>query len=313
MGKKEKIWFYSFFITGLLSIFPSCKKDIAIQLPSLMTADVVSATSTTATSGGTITSDGGSPITATGVCWNTAPSPVTSDNKTSDGKSLAFSSKLIGLIGNTTYYVRAYATNISGTAYGNEISFITQPESIKIGSQTWMLSNLNVPKYLNGDPISNVIDGTQWLSLTKGAYCDYENSTSNSITYGHLYNWYAVTDSRNICPIGWHVATKDNWLTLTDYLGGLTVAGGKMKETGTVHWHDPNFGATNESGFTALPGGHRYSDAAFYNLGINAYWWTSTEASATNANYRLVNNNGPGVSVSDFPKTGGFSVRCVKD
>lgn len=313
MERKCKIWLCSLSIIWLLLICSCGKKDTGIQLPSVTTADVVSITSTTATSGGTITSNGGSTITATGVCWNTTPSPVISGSKTSDGTSVAFSSTLSGLIGNTTYFVRAYATNVSGTGYGNEISFTTLPDAIKIGSQTWMDNNLNVTHYLNGDPIVNVIDGAQWLNLTKGAYCDYDNTSSNSTTYGHLYNWYAVTDSRNICPIGWHVATVNDWQVLTNYLGGLAVAGGKMKETGIVHWHDPNVGATNESGFTALPGGHRYSDAAFFNVGINAYWWTSTEASATNANYRLVSQNGPGMAVSDFPKVGGFSVRCVKN
>jgi uncharacterized protein (TIGR02145 family) len=313
MRKKGAIWIYSLSIAALLFVASNCDKDVDVQLPSVTTTAVGSITSASAMSGGIITSDGGSAVTGAGICWSTTPSPVISSSKTSDGAAGTFSSNMGGLLGNTTYYVRAYATNISGTGYGNELSFTTLVDAVTIGTQTWMHKNLEVTKYQNGDPIMNIIDGNQWINLTQGAYSDYDNSTPNNNTYGHLYNWYAVTDSRKLCPSGWHVSTNDDWQTLADYLGGLSLAGGKMKEPGTTHWQQPNSGATDQSGFSALPGGHRYVDGGFYNLKIAGYWWTSTEVSASNSNYALISTNGPGASLGSFPKVGGFSVRCVRD
>lgn len=128
-------------------------------------------------------------------------------------------------------------------------------QTVLIGDQCWMMENLKVTHYRNGDPIPHVTDGVTWGNLTSGAYCNYNNDEGNVATYGRLYNWYAVDDSRNIAPAGWHVPSDAEWQTLVDYLGGDAVAGGKMKEAGTTHWASPNTGATNESGFTALPGG----------------------------------------------------------
>jgi uncharacterized protein (TIGR02145 family) len=313
MDKKSTIWHCVLSLSGFAMICSGCGNDDSIQIPTLTTANITAITSTTAIGGGVISADGGSPLTETGLCWSTMPSPVITANRTSDGSSVTFSSNLAGLVGNTTYFVRAYATNIAGTGYGNEISFTTLVDEIKIGSQIWMRRNLDVTKYQNGDPIPNVTEGNSWLSQTKGAYSDYDNSTSNANVYGRLYNWYAVADSRNVCPVGWHVSTNDDWQTLTDVLGGVAVAGGQLKEAGTVHWHEPNLGAGDQSGFSALPGGHRYTDAGFYNLGVAGYWWTSTEVSASNSSNRVVSSTNSGVSVGNFAKTGGFSVRCVKN
>jgi len=131
--------------------------------------------------------------------------------------------------------------------------------SVQIGNQTWTLKNLDVSTYRNGDPIPQVQDNTAWANLSTGAWCYYLNNTANGTIYGKLYNWYAVNDPRGLAPNGYHIPTDAEWTTLTTYLGGSTLAGGKMKEAGSSHWLSPNTGATNSSGFKGLPGGFRYS------------------------------------------------------
>ena len=139
--------------------------------------------------------------------------------------------------------------------------------TIRIGTQVWMTENLKVTHYLNGDPLPGVSDNTTWGNLTTGAYCDYNNSPNYSIIYGRLYNWYSVVDIRNLCPTGWHIPSYPEWTTLFTYLGGGIVADGALRETGTTHWASPNSNATNESGFTALPGGARDEDGTFFDIG----------------------------------------------
>jgi len=185
--------------------------------------------------------------------------------------------------------------------------------TIKIGNQIWLGENLKVTHYQNGDPIPNVTDNTEWANLSTGAYCNYNNDVNNANTYGRLYNWYTVVDNRNLCPSGWHVPSDVEWTTLTDYLGGESVAGGKLKETGTTHWISPNTGATNESGFTALPGGCRYSNGAFGGIGDYGGWWSSTEGSSTDAWYRVMDYLNAGVGSYVDVKEFGFSVRCLRD
>ncbi len=182
----------------------------------------------------------------------------------------------------------------------------------KIGDQTWMLQNLKVTNYRNGDHISNVTDDGAWSSLSTGAYCEYDNDGGNVASYGLLYNWFAVDDSRNIAPEGWHVPTDAEWQTLVDYLGGAT-AGGKLKELGLTHWNSPNTGATNESGFSALPGGYRSYDGSFLDIGRYASFWSSTESNSSNAWDRFLYYGHSDVSRNFNYKSFGFSVRCVKD
>jgi uncharacterized protein (TIGR02145 family) len=136
---------------------------------------------------------------------------------------------------------------------------------------------------------------------------------SNVAAYGRLYTWYAVTDSRNVCPTGWHVPTDAEWSTLTTWLGGESVAGGKLKETGTTHWNDTNEGSTNETGFTALPGGYRYVDGTCLDIGSCGYWWSSTEGSSTYAWLRYMYYDYTDVGRDFYDKLDGFSVRCVRD
>jgi len=184
--------------------------------------------------------------------------------------------------------------------------------TVTIGSQVWMTSNLNTSKYNDGTTaIPNVTDPSAWAGLSTGAYCDYDNTPSNSTTYGKLYNWYAVNTAK-LCPTGWHVPTDTEWTTLTDYLGGLSVAGGKLKEAGTAHWPTPNTGATNEVGFTALPGGYRATNGTFFDIGYYGHWWSSPELNTNSAWYRTMHYNLSDVSRYSTNQTFGFSVRCLR-
>jgi uncharacterized protein (TIGR02145 family) len=203
------------------------------------------------------------------------------------------------LEGNITY---DSITDIDGNTY----------KTVTIGTQTWMAENLKVTKYNDGIAIPNVTDDTAWGELTTGALCDYDNTPSNSETYGKLYNWHAVNTGK-LCPTGWHVPSDAEWTELTDYLGGRSVAGGKLKETGTTHLASPNTGATNETGFTALPGGFRGYDGAFYYIGYHGYWWSATENGSNNAWYRLMGFNFSTVARHNYYKELGVSVRCVRD
>lgn len=186
--------------------------------------------------------------------------------------------------------------------------------SITIGSQTWLAENLSVVHYRNGDPVPNITDGNQWGLLTTGAYCDYNNNTANVTDYGRLYNAYAVQDSRNLAPKGWHIATHAEYQALEEYLGGLTIAGGKMKETGTKHWLTPNKGATNSSGFSALPGGYRgWSNGIFASLGERGGWWTTTDEASSAVYGRFLYFDQESSYVTWGYRHVGMSVRCVKD
>jgi uncharacterized protein (TIGR02145 family) len=183
----------------------------------------------------------------------------------------------------------------------------------KIGNQIWATKNLDVATYRNGDAIPQVQDGYAWSNLTSGAWCYYENTTTYGSTYGKLYNWYAVNDPRGLAPNGYHIPTDAEWGTLTTYLGGVSVAGGKMKESGTSHWQVPNIGATNSSGFAGLPGGFRFDNGDFYGIGTNGYWWGSSEGSPFNAWYRNLYYDDGVVVRNYYYKPYGFSVRCLRD
>jgi uncharacterized protein (TIGR02145 family) len=189
-------------------------------------------------------------------------------------------------------------------------------KTIKIGSQTWMAENLRATKYRNGEALPEVGDNTTWSKLTTGAFCIYDNDPDKAkiATFGRLYNWYAVSDSRNIAPIGWHVPTDYDWTKLITHLKGDSVAGGKMKEIGIGNWAKPNTAATNDSGFTALPAGNRSSsNGAFDSFGYYANYWSSTQHDATHAwSFYLFYLNDD-CSRSDSYKNAGFSIRCVKD
>ncbi|HPS11806.1 MAG TPA: fibrobacter succinogenes major paralogous domain-containing protein [Prolixibacteraceae bacterium] len=186
--------------------------------------------------------------------------------------------------------------------------------TVTIGRQVWMVENLRTARYRNGDPIHYVTMTPEWINLTSGACCDYDNTISNGENYGKLYNWYAVNDNRKIAPEGWHVPSAAEWDTLITYLGGEKIAGGKLKEKGNHHWLNPNTGATNESGFTALPGGNRYFSGQFLQQGIFGFWWSSTRYSSGYAYFISLNHEEKGLGYYKFLKwNGGLSVRCVKN
>lgn len=193
-------------------------------------------------------------------------------------------------------------TDIDGNVY----------HTVTIGSQVWLVENLKTTKYSNGDPIPNIPDASAWKSLNSGAYCDHNNDPAFSDTYGKLYNWYAVNDARKIAPAGWHVPSDEEWSTLINHSGGLTKAGGNLKESGIVHWPNPNTGASNTTGFTALPGGYR-DDLAAFNPLASGYWWSSTEYGISGAWSRNMSYVSASVVRADANRRYGYAIRCIKD
>jgi uncharacterized protein (TIGR02145 family) len=210
-----------------------------------------------------------------------------------------------------TYPSSGYGPNI--TYNGNTY------KTVYIGTQQWMAENLKTAKYNDGTSILNVKDNTQWSRLEKGAWSYYNNDETKNVKYGKLYNWYAVSPTtngnKNVCPTGWHVPTDDEWSVLIDYLGGESVAGGKMKEVGTKNWDATYTDATNTSLFTGLPGGNRDYDGIYYAIGNGGYWWSSTESEyGTDHAWARRLNHGDGYAESNYyVKKDGFSVRCLKD
>jgi len=308
-------------------------------LPIVNTGDVTYITETTANFSGNVISDGGTAVTARGVCWSISENPTTSNSKTTDGTGLGtYNSDITGLSTNTTYYVRAYATNSQGTAYGEQKSFRTYGtfsdsrdghvyKIVTIGSQVWMVENLAYLPSVVGpatgskeDPYYYVYgyDGTVVADAktyvhTPGDYGEYtpEGAPINSYaTYGVLYNWPAAMTA---CPKGWHLPSDAEWTTLIDYLGGTYFGGGKMKEVGTAHWESPNKGATNDSGFTALPGGFRLDSGIFYGIGTTGNWWSSTQYDTNYAWHWQLYDYISGVDCKNSNKEYGFSVRCLQD
>ena len=202
-------------------------------------------------------------------------------------------------------------TDIDGNIY----------KTLIIEEQEWMVENLKTTRYDNGDPIPNVMDDAQWSTLTTGAWCYYNNDEANDDIYGKLYNWYAVEDPRNLCPTGWHVPSDEEWTSLTDYLGGISVAGGKMKTRGTIEagtglWKNPNTKASNLSGFSGLPGGYRFGSGGFDFVGEIGFWWTPTMDTVRperGAWGRYLNYNSGNVNRGHGPLLSGFCVRCIRD
>ena len=185
--------------------------------------------------------------------------------------------------------------------------------AVTICSQKWMDKNLDVITYRNGDTIPYVTDPARWAALTTGAWCYYNNDPSTNAIYGKLYNWYAVTDSRGLAPVGWHVSTDAEWTTLVTCLGGTSVAGGKLKVSGTRTWGSPNSDADNSSGWAGLPGGNRADQGSFSQDVSTGLWWSTTSATATTAWYRYLLYSNASVGRDFALKPYGFSVRCVKD
>ena len=212
-----------------------------------------------------------------------------------------------GLYGETQVY--------DGTTWTNMIGGAATIARVTIGTQVWAVNNLDVATYSDGTVIPEVTDQTIWFGLTTGAWCYYNNDPANGAIYGKLYNSYAVagihdtdpnTPNKVLAPTGWHVPTEAEWQTLSTFLGGGSVAGGKMKAT--TFWVSPNTVATNSSGFTGLPGGTRYEES-FSTIGANGFWWSST----INLIATLNSSDSFQIYIPAFNPKRGRSVRCLRD
>ena len=332
------ILFVSISIVLLLS---GCDKDDSVSpeetlhLPTVITANITDITYNTAISGGEVKEDGGSEVIARGVVWCRSSKPTLDDNKTNDGSGLgSFTSNITDLQSGTNYHVRAYATNSDGTAYGISILFRTIQETgtvtdidgneygtVKIGDQWWMAENLKVTRYNDGTDIDYPVDNQDWMDRTTGAYNWYNhNYDTYGSVYGALYNWHTI-ETGNLCPEGWVVPSDAEWTKLSDYLGGNDVAGGKLKSTRTEpaphpRWNSPNAGATNESGFSALPGSMRFYHGGYsenYPIGSRGYYWTSTKIDDSEFAWsRFIYSENPWISGYDGSRQrSGRSVRCM--
>ncbi len=311
-------------------------KNLSIPTITTQVADISIPFATT--SGGIISDDGGLPVTTRGVCWGTAPNPTISGNKTIDGSGMGtFSSAIAPLTVNTTYYIRAYATNNLGIAYGDERMIVLDIEgnvynAVKIGSQVWMMENLKTTHYNDGSVIQNITSNSNWsfFGSPGPAMCWYNNDISNKQVYGALYNWFAV-NTGSLSPTGWHIPTSAEFAELITFLDpnttasnttifgipyvmySSTIAGGKLKESGTVHWNSPNTGG-NESGFTGLGAGVRQSiGGAFEYFGGFGGWWSSSQIAPNQCYRAIISNSSSVVLFNAEDRQEGLSIRCIKN
>ena len=312
-------------------------------LPTVSTMGVTSITATTAVTGGNVTDDGGSAVTARGVCWSTSHNSTITGNHTSNGEGMgSFTSTLTELTAGTTYFVRAYATNNYGTNYGDEMSFSTPLpfvcgintvsdieghvyNTVQIGEQCWMKENMRATKYANGTSITRAT--TSQSSITTRYYYDPGNATN----YGYLYNWPAAkgpySNNQGICPDGWHVPSHGEWTELTQYVGSqsnylcsnnstyiakaLAATTGWNTSSGTCAvGNTPS--SNNSTGFSALPAGC-FSSGSYVSSGSGACFWSSTEYNSSEAYARALSWHSAGVSSYDNGKDLGYSVRCLRD
>ena len=209
---------------------------------------------------------------------------------------------------------QASVTNINTVTDGDGNEY----HSITIGTQVWLNTNLKTTKYNDYTDIPLVTDNSAWENLATPGYCWYNNDQAKyGEVYGALYNWYAANSStnggKNVCPTDWHVPTEADWNTLIEFLGGTRVAGGKLKETDTTHWDSPNIMATNETLFNALPGGYRYYNGKYYNVGHSGYWWCDQEFGDNTARSWSLNYSYPIIDDNESYKQNGSSIRCIKD
>lgn len=309
-----------------------------ITIPTIGTHPASLLTQSSIISGGGIATDGGSAIIATGVCWSTSHNPtIALPTKTVDVlQTDYFNSTITGLTVNTTYYIRAYATNNIGTAYGQEESF-TMPnflssqvidadgnsyQTVKICNQTWITSNLDVTKYSDGTPIPQVTNLNELQNAAAGAWCYYDFDSAIGGVYGKLYNWDAVNGiydqasfanpalRKKLAPAGWHIPTSTEWTELINCLGGMSSADPLLKEGGNAHWPYPSY-STNESGFTALPGGLTVGIGGdIYTFG---FWWSTTELGSWQGYCLQLCKDRNYSTIGTIGQTKFLSVRCVKD
>lgn len=326
-----------------------CVRDLVKSLPAISTITPSTITYTTAASGGNITSDGNAAIVERGLCWSTSPNPTTALNtKTSDGSGIGtYRSFMYGLTANTVYYIRSYATNSVGTAYGEQISISTRSldaltvndidgntyHTVTIGTQVWLKENLATSRLNDGTAIPYITDNSVWSNMTTPGFCWYDNDENgNNMIYGGLYNWYAVNTGK-LAPPGWHISTKAEWSTLVDYLraNGFTNDGTTSSTeyakalAATTKWAindvadyvgtiGDNLLKNNSSGFSALPGGYRNQyDGLFGAITSYGYWWCSDEVDTKNAFKTELRNYYRYMLWGNSQKNSGFSIRCIKD
>ena len=320
-----------FIIAWMFITLTNC--DEPPTLPTVATINASDITDTSANSGGMVTSDGRAECTGRGVCWGEKENPTLNDQHTTDGSGTGtFYSHIGGLTAGIIYHVRAWATNSEGTGYGSDLSFhyigscpgmetLTYGgqvyHTVLIGTQCWMKENLNIGIMINGsyDQQNNGI-------IEK--YC-YANDTNNCNTYGGLYQWdemmkYSTAENnQGICPEDWHIPTHNDMIHLSNFLGGTKIAGGKLKEKGTLHWGYLNVEATDEFGFTALPGGLRSN--IFYGRYEQGWWWTTNwlpdfPDGAEDWGMRDFDSYffaNMGMGFPNHQKADGVSIRCIKD
>jgi uncharacterized protein (TIGR02145 family) len=314
----------------------SCSKD---ETPVIIaTLEIRDITTSSAVSGGKIVYGELPEIQEKGVVWGISNDPTIENNSGIiffNKMEQEFYSEIRNLEPETVYYIRAFARNRSGSFYGDERSFKTYKGTVldidgniyytvSVAGREWMGSNLKTGSYRTGDPIPFLSDEQKWIYARNGGWSVYNNDPEIMDIYGKLYNWYAVSDERGLCPAGWYVPSDNEWKELEHYLGmrpssvertGLRdrYAGGKLKDKGTINWSEPNILATDEFGFRGLPGGYRHSNGQYLNLEENLNMWTSTDHMTYNAFYRNIYHNNAGIYRNIYSKNGGFSVRCIKE
>jgi uncharacterized protein (TIGR02145 family) len=302
--------------------------------PIITTVEVSKITSTSSFAEGNISDDGGAKILVRGICWSTSSNPTIKDNKTEDGGGLGtFTTPVIDLLPDTTYYLRAYCSNDTETHYGNELIFNTLKSnqvvdiddniynSVRFLDQIWMTENLKTSKLNDGTPIPQIIDKIAWKKQESPSYCWYDNQEAYKVTYGALYNWQAVNTGK-LCPVGWHVSSDTEWDKLLKFISSIIPldylkeqVGVYLKEQGLKHWEKPNKGFnTIYSCFAALPGGFRDEIGEFKEIGMEGYWWSFFDnLSSTYWYHQMGYNSGEVFRKNSKYKPIGLSVRCIKD
>src|SRR5690554_5935179 len=303
-----------------------------VELPYLNPIAVTYITHYSAIGGGNIISAGGAEVTERGVCWsetNTNNTPTIEDNKAIDGKGTGYfnKAKMTNLKPNTSYSVRAFATNIGGTAYSNDVFYFETPDinftdsrdgtvykTITIGDQVWMAENLKYLPKVFRDYTGDETEPRYYVYEYQGTDVAAAKATANYETYGVLYNWEAAM-TEEVCPVGWHIPADYEWNELIEFLGGEAVAGAKLKEQGIFTWKKPNASATNESGFTARPGGeHRWSKPnIFQYMHTAGVWWSSTEDSDGKRTSMFLWNTNNSASLQAHDQSHSYSIRCVRN
>lgn len=328
------------FFCAIIIILNSCQ-EVESENAGFTTLEAKNLTAISAESGGRITPDGTLPVLSRGISWSKEQNPTLADHFSIETAELgSYAIQMTGLHAGEKYYVRAFYINSKDTVYGDMVEFTTPDyiqfnpdkrygtvtdidgnvyKTITVGSQTWMAENLRTTRYQNGDPLMNVEDPHFWypLGVQPGAYCFYNYDDSKSTIFGAYYNWFAASDSRNIAPPGWHVATEEDWQTLKEFVcEGNNIGddcGYKLRETSTAHWHNPTLSgiATNETGFTALAAQEAFTGlSSSWTSGWYAHFWTNS-GSADLAVYASLNDK---LEIYEGSQPNfGKSIRCVKD